>query len=166
MHPSFLPLFGLLSMTSSSPLLLSYFTCVEEASGLKAYTVSCPAGLNYNPSIEKCDWPENAPCASSQENGDGGAPQTAPVLVEVAEDFDCTTEGVFQDPDNCSRYFACNIKAGNSNLASQFVAYAIDCPPGLAFAVREVARVWKSLSGLKTKMKEIVVLLKRPRSLW
>ena len=35
--------------------------------------------------------------------GDGGAPQTAPVLVEVAEDFDCTTEGVFQDPDNCSR---------------------------------------------------------------
>jgi len=182
MHPSFLPLFGLLSMTSSSPLLLrlmpyqaypfhwplvhwpqraydprvvadgfkcktsgnfpsescdSYFTCVEEASGLKAYTVSCPAGLNYNPSIEKCDWPENAPCASSQENGDGGAPQTAPVLVEVAEDFDCTTEGVFQDPDNCSRYFACNIKAGNSNLASQFVAYAIDCPPGLAFAVRE-----------------------------
>ena len=37
------------------------------------------------------------------ELGDGGAPQTAPILVEVAEDFDCTTEGVFQDPDNCSR---------------------------------------------------------------
>ena len=25
------------------------------------------------------------------ELGDGGAPQTAPILVEVAEDFDCTT---------------------------------------------------------------------------
>merc|ERR1711899_575319 len=47
------------------------------------------------------------------------------------------TEVPPQDPDNCSRYFACNIKAGNSNLPSQFVAYAIDCPPGLAFAVRE-----------------------------
>ena len=92
----------------------SYFTCVEEASGLKvrkfevnkmknhdgspsltliyafssyvlmscakAYTVSCPAGLNYNPSIEKCDWPENAPCASSQENG-----RTNPYRVDVVK---------------------------------------------------------------------------------
>jgi len=177
----FIPLFGLLSLTSSSPLLLrlmpypayplhwplvhwtqriltprlvvdgfncetsgnfpsedctSYFTCVEESSGLKAYTVSCPAGLHYNPLIEKCDWPENTECASHQ-NGDGDAPQVAPILVEVVEDFDCATEGVFQDPDDCSRYFACNIKAGNSNLASQFVAYAIDCPPGLAFSERE-----------------------------
>jgi len=115
----------------------SYFTCIEESLGLKAYTVSCPAGLHYNPSIEKCDWPENAQCSDSQQNGDGDAPQVAPILVEVAEDFDCTTEGVFQDPDDCSRYFACNIKAGNSNLASQFVAYAIDCPPGLAFSERE-----------------------------
>ena len=30
-------------------------------------------------------------------------PEVAPILVEVAEDFDCTTEGVFQDPDDCSR---------------------------------------------------------------
>jgi len=179
-HSFLLLLFGLLSLTTSSPLLLrlvpypayplhwplvhwtqssfeprqvdsfncqtsgnfpsedcgSYFTCVEESSGLKAYTVSCPAGLHYNPAIEKCDWPKNTECAS-QQNGDGDVPQVAPILVEVAEDFDCTTEGVFQDPDDCSRYFACNIKAGNSNLASQFVAYAIDCPPGLAFSERE-----------------------------
>ena len=92
--------------------------------------MSCPAGLHYNPSIEKCDWPENAQCSDSQQNGechhwicnvynacqkltslnlymsssgDGDAPQVAPILVEVAEDFDCTTEGVFQDPDDCSR---------------------------------------------------------------
>merc|ERR1712192_253710 len=100
-----------------------------------------------------------------QQNGDGDAPQVAPILVEVAEDFDCATEGVFQDPDDCSRYFACNIKAGNSNLASQFVAYAIDCPPGLAFSeradgkgatgpLREAVMVWWSLSGLKMRMKE------------
>ena len=37
---------------------------------------------------------------------------------------------------------------------------------GVIGPLREVARVWKSLSGLKTKMKEVVVLLKRPRSLW
>ena len=36
-------------------------------------------------------------------SGDGDAPQVAPILVEVAEDFDCITEGVFQDPDDCSR---------------------------------------------------------------
>merc|ERR1739838_647440 len=47
----------------------SYFTCVEESSGLKAYTVSCPTGLHYNPSIEKCDWPKNAKCASQQNVG-------------------------------------------------------------------------------------------------
>ena len=34
----------------------------------KAYTVSCPAGLHYNPSIEKCDWPENTECVP-QQNG-------------------------------------------------------------------------------------------------
>ena len=35
----------------------------------KAYTVSCPAGLHYNPTIEKCDWPENTQCASQQNGG-------------------------------------------------------------------------------------------------
>ena len=137
--------------------LFSYFTCVEESSGLKvgaeavqhsewffsqcvcyylfakAYTVSCPAGLHYNPSIEKCDWPENTECTSKQNgqchrwtlqclcnlykikewcnicifsSGDGDVPQVAPILVEVAEDFDCATEGVFQDPDDCSRWWS------------------------------------------------------------
>ena len=36
-------------------------------------------------------------------SGGDGVPEVAPILVEVAEDFDCTTEGVFQDPDDCSR---------------------------------------------------------------
>ena len=49
---------------------------------------------------------------------------------------------------------------------SKFQVLNAFLPTGVIGPLREVARVWKSLSGLKTKMKEIVVLLKRPRSLW
>ena len=47
---------------------------------------------------------------------------------------------------------------------SKFQVLNAFLPTGVIGPLREVARVWKSLSGLK--MKEIVVLLKRPRSLW
>jgi len=115
-----------------------YFSCVKDGSELKAYTVNCPEQLLFNPAIEKCDWAVNVQGCSSSGGGGGGdgPPQIEPVLVEVVEEYECETEGVFADPDDCSRYFACNIKAGNSNLASQFVAYAIDCPPGLAFTIK------------------------------
>ena len=38
--------------------------------------------------------------------GAGGPlkPEIQPILVEVVEDFVCTTEGIFEDEDDCTRY--------------------------------------------------------------
>ena len=34
---------------------------------------------------------------------EGGPPLPAPILVEVVEEFECTTEGIFEDEDDCTR---------------------------------------------------------------
>ena len=47
----------------------SYTLQLIQSFPAKAYTVNCPAGLHYNPSIEKCDWPENTECVAEQ-NGE------------------------------------------------------------------------------------------------
>jgi len=113
-----------------------YFSCGEL--GSQAKIVNCNPGTLYNPALGVCDWAANVDCSdtgSSSPPSEG--PSTSPILVEVEPEFECQTEGVFPDPEDCTRYFACNIKAGNSALASQFVAYGIDCPPGLAYTETE-----------------------------
>lgn len=118
-----------------------YFNCIQDGTGIQASIVECLPGLKYNPEINNCDWAENVPdCLSddqpAHEESRDKIPETQPILVEVQEDYECPTEGIFEDPFDCSRYYVCNIKSGNSALASQFVAYAIDCPPGLAFTTK------------------------------
>jgi len=113
-----------------------YFNCIQSGTELKASIVECVSGLAYNPELDNCDWAVNVPECSPEEPRDK-IPETQPILVEVEEDYECQTEGIFEDPFDCSRYYVCNIKAGNSALASQFVAYAIDCPPGLAFTEKD-----------------------------
>jgi hypothetical protein len=39
-----------------------------------------------------------------EDGGPDGAPEVEPVLVDVAEGFDCPSEGTFADPEDCSRW--------------------------------------------------------------
>ncbi|CAL8107480.1 unnamed protein product [Orchesella dallaii] len=72
----------------------TYFICVDGV----PYEEHCADGLQFNPIIKECDFPENVNCTSP------GIPTTTPIPVP-----DCPAEGVhfLPYPRNCSLYYIC-----------------------------------------------------------
>ncbi|XP_065561191.1 LOW QUALITY PROTEIN: probable chitinase 10 [Artemia franciscana] len=62
------------------------------AGGVK-FTMVCPAGLYFDPSINVCNWPEQVECTS--------------VTKAAQEQFVCEEDGLFNDPSDCSNYYWC-----------------------------------------------------------
>ncbi|KAA0192448.1 Cuticle Protein CPAP3 [Hyalella azteca] len=108
------------------------------------YLMSCPAGLHYSLSLERCDYPEEANCTAdpsydcgettpttrapdSQTSSDPAASE-APVIPlddQLLDSGDCippcpSPEALYPHPHDCTKYFHC----ANS------VPYLKSCPHG------------------------------------
>ncbi|KAF9422501.1 hypothetical protein HW555_001899 [Spodoptera exigua] len=58
---------------------------------------NCPPGLHFNPSLEVCDWPENAKCDSSLIKN----------TKDVNEICSSDSDGVFVAHENCNQFYQC-----------------------------------------------------------
>ncbi|XP_046994269.1 chitin-binding domain protein cbd-1-like [Schistocerca americana] len=97
----------------------------------KPVTFDCPAGLHFNPTLEVCDWPENAGCTG----GSASTPESSST-AKPPPSGDCPAVGTCpQNEDensiakhlphasNCSQFCKCD--HGNP--------VTFDCPAGLHF---------------------------------
>ncbi|XP_049859408.1 chondroitin proteoglycan-2-like [Schistocerca gregaria] len=116
----------------------------------KPVTFDCPAGLHFNPTLEVCDWPENAGCASGSASTSApsstaaptsaattAAPTSAPSsTAKPAPSGDCPAVGTCpqnEDENSIAKHLP------HASNCSQFCKcdhgkpVTFDCPAGLQF---------------------------------
>ncbi|KAG8188925.1 hypothetical protein JTE90_014977 [Oedothorax gibbosus] len=97
-----------------------FYRCVEneEGGGLKRYNFTCPEGLIFDENNKRCDFPsEQLTCdtesSTTSSSSDATTPASGTTSPETSEtsstgsSSECTEEGYFRDPNDCSKYYRC-----------------------------------------------------------
>ncbi|XP_047112117.1 chitin-binding domain protein cbd-1-like [Schistocerca piceifrons] len=97
----------------------------------KPVTFDCPAGLHFNPTLEVCDWPEDAGCAGGSESTPASSSTAKP-----PPPGDCPAVGtcpIYEDETSIAKHLP------HASNCSQFCKcdhgkpVTFDCPAGLHF---------------------------------
>ncbi|KAG8225744.1 hypothetical protein J437_LFUL012000 [Ladona fulva] len=100
--------------------------------------LSCRPGLHFDPGTSRCvpgdcSTSTSSPSSttkttpSTTESTTTSPPTTTPQATTSPRPFECTTEGNFEDPSDCSKYYRCTLVDG------KFVKDHLSCRPGLHF---------------------------------
>jgi len=111
----------------------SYFICHEKGDEILAAKVNCPGAeenqLAYNPQLNACDDPANVPgCALERSTTGHWRLETAPVVIQFEFEYNCISEGIFLNPEDCGSYVNCNADGEGGIKAAK-----VTCPPTLVF---------------------------------
>ncbi|XP_054713746.1 mucin-2-like, partial [Uloborus diversus] len=92
------------------------------------YINECHNNWEFDPVALRCSWPSGR-CGSTTPQ-----PSTLKPRTKSLKDFDCPKNfGVFRDEENCTRFYHC----------SHGIAFAKECPEGLAFNPKSQTCDWK-----------------------
>merc|ERR1712112_7163 len=111
----------------------SYFICHQKGDEILAAKVNCPGTeenrLAFNPELNVCDDPANVPgCGLKRTLTGHWKLETQPVVIELEFDYECESEGLFLNPEDCGSYVNCN-----ADDMGGFKAAKVSCPPSLVF---------------------------------
>lgn len=114
-----------------------FYRCVEEDGKLVRYDFKCPDGLIFDDKNKKCDWPsseltcdsDSSSTTSSYESSTTSTTQSSTTRSETSSSAsttkECTEEGFFRDPDDCSKYYRC-IDEGDGTFTREDYSCADD----------------------------------------
>ncbi|XP_025090347.1 peritrophin-1-like isoform X2 [Pomacea canaliculata] len=85
------------------------------------YTMHCPSGLNFNPTLHLCDWPDNAGCVVPPAPQTQISPCTGCDLSSLCPSH--VTYYQFPDWTDCTAYYIC----------TRGVVSRVTCPSGLYY---------------------------------
>ncbi|XP_049957899.1 chondroitin proteoglycan-2-like [Schistocerca serialis cubense] len=90
----------------------------------KPVTFDCPAGLHFNPTLEVCDWPENAGCAAPSSTAKPAPSGDCPAVGTCPQNEDENSIAKhLPHASNCSQFCKCD----------HGKPVTFDCPAGLHF---------------------------------
>ncbi|CAG9770095.1 unnamed protein product [Ceutorhynchus assimilis] len=111
-----------------------------------AYLKSCPHGLQWNPNLNLCDWPQQAGC-TGQAYGDG-TPECPQPARSTTTSTTMKPENTPPCPRNCENsIFIPNKSCTKYWLCSNGKAYERSCPVGLEWNPLEKACDWSDEAG-------------------
>ncbi|KAF8786925.1 putative endochitinase like protein [Argiope bruennichi] len=97
-----------------------FYRCIDEDGNgnYKRYNFSCPEGLIFDEKNERCDWPSEELTCDTETTGSSTTSRdsttsststgtTSSGSTSTSSSDECTEEGYFRNPDDCSKYYRC-----------------------------------------------------------
>ncbi|GBN37134.1 hypothetical protein AVEN_201880-1, partial [Araneus ventricosus] len=119
-----------------------FYRCIDEDGNgnYKRYNFSCPESLIFDEKNERCDWPsEELTCdtgttgssttsrgsTTSATSSGTTSSTTSSGSTSTSSSGECTEEGYFRNPDDCSKYYRC-LDEGDGTLTREDFSCAED----------------------------------------